>query len=145
MNKRHPRPLGQALTEAGKAVGCVALTALLALVPMTCVAISSPCQAVARVARAKLDLTTLEKALRQYHERTGRLPGPVDRLDALVAEGLLREPLRDPWGNPYTYAAHDGAVEITSLGADGAPGGDEEDGDTVHHFRLKLDSKHERR
>jgi len=35
----------------------------------------------------------------------------------------------DPWGKAYRYQLTGGAVEIVSLGADGAPGGDGENAD----------------
>ena len=37
----------------------------------------------------------------------------------------------DPWGKPYKYAnpGTNGGIEIISLGADGAPGGDGENAD----------------
>ncbi len=135
----HLRPLGHALNEAGKALGCTALTALL-LTPAMCIGIVSEDLAVAKAHRAQLDLRTLEKALRQHHERTGQLPGPDVGLSALEEEGLSSPPMTDPWGNPYTYAAQDGGVELSSLGADGEPGGEEEDRDTVHRFHLTVDS-----
>ncbi|WP_425334895.1 type II secretion system protein GspG [Myxococcus stipitatus] len=30
----------------------------------------------------------------------------------------------DPWASPYLYSFHGGTLELMSLGADGAPGGD---------------------
>ena len=35
----------------------------------------------------------------------------------------------DPWGKPYRYQSANGVVEIVSLGADGAPGGEGENAD----------------
>ena len=37
----------------------------------------------------------------------------------------------DPWGHPYRYAnpGSNGGIEILSLGADGAPGGEGENAD----------------
>lgn len=141
MNHPPRRPLGHALKEAGKAIGCVGLTVLGVLTPVTCVGIVTVNLAAAKSARAELDLRALEQALQRYHERTGELPRPVDGLNALVDEGLLREPPRDPWGNPYTYTVKDGVAELGTLGADGAPGGEDENRDTVLRIRPPLDSR----
>ncbi|MES6459362.1 type II secretion system protein GspG, partial [Cutibacterium acnes] len=69
----------------------------------------------------------------------GRYPTTDEGLDALVkAPSGVRGwngpyvkgdiPL-DPWGRPYRYTLQNGKLEIVSLGADGAPGGEGEDAD----------------
>lgn len=141
MNHPPRRPLGHALKEAGKAIGCVGLTVLGVLTPVMCVGIVTVDLVAARRDWLELNLRELEKALQRYHERTGEFPRPVDGLNALVDEGLLREPPRDPWGNPYTYTVRDGNAELGTLGADGAPGGEDEDRDTVLRVRPPLDSE----
>jgi general secretion pathway protein G len=55
----------------------------------------------------------------------------------LVDAGLLREPPRDPWGNPYLYTVRGDEVEVGSLGADGAPGGADEDADLMRRVRVR--------
>jgi hypothetical protein len=40
----------------------------------------------------------------------------------------------DPWGRPYLYEATDTGISLSSLGRDGAPGGDDEDTDVSTTF-----------
>ena len=42
---------------------------------------------------------------------------------------VLKQPPKDPWGNALVYALRDGEPVVTSLGADGAPGGEEDNAD----------------
>lgn len=83
--------------------------------------------------RAALDLFLLD---------TGRYPNPREGLGALVADPgnlpgwrgpYLAEALPvDPWGNPYRYRiTREGRVEIASLGADAAEGGEGEAADIL--------------
>ncbi len=48
---------------------------------------------------------------------------------------LVDPAVLDRWGNPYVFAVLDGGVSITSLGADGALGGEGEDADIVEVVR----------
>ena len=45
--------------------------------------------------------------------------------------GYLRQLPRDPWGNPYQYLnpGEHGEIDIYSFGADGSPGGQDENAD----------------
>ena len=91
------------------------------------------------VAKAQLD--ALEKALDQYRLDVGRYPSISEGLDALVnrpsdAPGWKGPYLRkglplDPWGRAYHYAnpGRQSPVDIFSLGADDAPGGEGENAD----------------
>jgi hypothetical protein len=132
----HPRPLGHALKESGKALGCVALLGVLVGIPAFWFIVVSVNLAEAQAHRARLGLDTLEEALRSHHARTGQLPEAAVGLRALVDAGLLRELPRDSWGNPYTYSVRGDEVEVRTLGADGAPGGRDEDTDHMIRFRL---------
>lgn len=95
----------------------------------------------ARRIKAKMDIKTLESALKLYKLDNGFYPTTEQGLEALVRKpeipplpkrwregGYLEAksiPL-DPWGNPYVYIspASDGYdYEIISYGADGEPGG----------------------
>lgn len=47
------------------------------------------------------------------------------------AGGYLERMPSDPWGNPYLYLnpGNQGEIDVYTLGADGAPGGDENNAD----------------
>ena len=92
----------------------------------------------ARVTVAKSDIRTLAAALELYRLDARVYPTTEQGLDALVhrpvlapvpdrwAEGgYLGNLPEDPWGNPYIYVApgQSAPFELTSYGADGAPGG----------------------
>lgn len=92
----------------------------------------------ARVTAAKQDIATIVQALKLYKLDNMRYPTTEQGLQALVkkptlepvpqnwkAGGYLERLPKDPWGNPYRYlqpGLH-GDVDVMSLGADGAPGG----------------------
>lgn len=91
---------------------------------------------------AAVQIADIEKSLELFKLDVGRFPTKQEGLDALVTRpGVVsgwNGPYlkgdavpRDPWGNPYQYApaAGQGGVEILSLGADGAPGGEGENAD----------------
>lgn len=88
---------------------------------------------------AAVQIADLEKGLDLFKLEVGRYPTTEEGLAALVKAppGLSSwngpyikgdVPL-DPWGRPYRYTAQGGKIEIVSLGADGAPGGEGEDAD----------------
>jgi general secretion pathway protein G len=88
---------------------------------------------------AAVQIADLEKGLDLFKLDVGRYPTTDEGLDALVkAPSGVRGwngpyvkgdiPL-DPWGRPYRYTLQNGKLEIVSLGADGAPGGEGEDAD----------------
>ena len=95
----------------------------------------------ARVAKAKVDIRTLESALRLYRLDNGAYPTTEQGLAALIRKpdiaplprnyrsgGYLEAASvpRDPWGNAYRYRApgqQGRDYEITSLGSDGKEGG----------------------
>lgn len=90
---------------------------------------------------AAVQISEMEKALEVYKLDVGRFPTSEEGLDALVkkpgsANGWNGPYVKggvptDPWGHPYRYAnpGANGGVDIVSLGADGAPGGDGENAD----------------
>ncbi|MDO5624846.1 MAG: type II secretion system major pseudopilin GspG [Pseudomonadota bacterium] len=90
---------------------------------------------------AAIQIADIDKALELFKLDTGRYPTNAEGLPALVTRPgavngwngpYLRGGLpNDPWGNPYRYAnpGPAGGVEILSLGADNAPGGDGENAD----------------
>jgi len=90
---------------------------------------------------ASLQITDLEKSLEIFKLDAGRYPTTEEGLNALVtkpasASGWNGPYIKgglpnDPWGKSYLYKspADNGAFEILTLGADGAPGGDGENAD----------------
>lgn len=91
---------------------------------------------------AGVQIADIEKALDLFKLDVGRFPSNEEGLNGLVtkpgsASNWNGPYLKggsvpaDPWGHPYRYAnpGPSGGVEILSLGADGAPGGDGENAD----------------
>jgi general secretion pathway protein G len=89
---------------------------------------------------AAVQIADLDKALELFKLDVGRFPTTEEGLGALlqrppsVASGWAGPYLKgslpnDPWGKPYRYQLANGAVQIVSLGADGAPGGEGENAD----------------
>ncbi len=93
----------------------------------------------ARIAKAKNDIRTLESALEIYKLDNYVYPTTDQGLEALVSKsttppvpanwnkgGYIKQLRTDPWGNAYLYlnpGIH-GEIDIYSLGADSAPGGE---------------------
>lgn len=103
-----------------------------------------PSQDKAMVTKARADIATLEQAMEMYRLDNLTYPAGGDGLNALVAAppgltqseryrpgGYIRNLPKDPWGRPYQLAVpgKSGPFDITSLGADGAPGGEAENAD----------------
>ena len=88
---------------------------------------------------AGIQIADLDKSMELFKLDVGRYPTTQEGLQALVVKpgavnGWNGPYLKggvpsDPWGNPYRYANNGGAIEIISLGADGAAGGDGENAD----------------
>ncbi len=93
----------------------------------------------ARAAKAKNDIQALESALEIYRLDNYVYPTTDQGLEALVSPptsapeppnwkkgGYIKKLLTDPWGNDYLYLSpgEHGEIDIYSLGADGAPGGE---------------------
>lgn len=94
----------------------------------------------AKTKTAAVQIADIEKALELYKLDVGSYPNSQQGLDALVKQpagvvGWAGPYLKggvpnDPWGHAYRYTYAGGAnVEILSLGADGAPGGEGEAAD----------------
>lgn len=93
----------------------------------------------ARVTRTRQDIRALQTALNLYRLDNYRYPTTDQGLEALVEQPAI-EPLppayrkggyldrmpKDAWGRPYLYLSPGlhGEVDISSLGADGQPGGE---------------------
>ena len=98
----------------------------------------------ARIIAAKQDIASIAQALKLYRLDNMRYPTTEQSLQALVQKptlppeapnwkgnGYLERLPKDPWGHPYQYlqpGLH-GEIDIISLGADGAPGGEGSDAD----------------
>lgn len=90
-----------------------------------------PSQDKALVTKARTDIATLGQAMEMYRLDNFNYPDPGMGLQALVSppgrsQGYIKSLPSDPWGNPYRYEVpgRNGAFDIYSLGADGAPGGE---------------------
>ena len=86
----------------------------------------------AAATKAKADISTLEEAVELYRLNRLTYPSGEQGLQALVGERLVKRLPKDPWGNPYRYAApgRDGRdFDIVSYGADGREGGEGKDAD----------------
>ena len=103
-----------------------------------------PATDTARVEKAKADIATIEQALEQYRLDNLSYPAATDGLQALLAPpaslaqpqryrrgGYIKKLPKDPWGRDYLYTVpgRRGAFDIASLGADGQPGGEQENAD----------------
>lgn len=103
-----------------------------------------PATDTARVEKAKADISTIEQALEQYRLDNLTYPSASDGLQALISPppglaqpqryrrgGYIKKLPEDPWGRAYVYTVpgRRGAFDISSLGADGQPGGDQENAD----------------
>ena len=98
----------------------------------------------ARAIAARQDIASLMQALKLYRLDNQRYPTTEQGLQALVARpasaplaanwkggGYLERLPNDPWGRPYQYLNPGvrGELDVFSLGADGAPGGEGSDAD----------------
>lgn len=107
----------------------------------------------ARRAKAQSQIAAIETALKMYKLDNGAYPSTDQGLQALVAApdagelakkwregGYLEksEVPKDPWGNDYAYlcpGTH-GDFDLSSNGADGAPGGEDDNAD-VNSWELE--------
>lgn len=104
-----------------------------------------PSQDRAMVQKARADIATLGQALEMYRLDNLSYPGSSDGLQALIAPpaslattaryrqgGYIKKLPNDPWGRPYQYdnpGRQGPGFDLYSLGADGAPGGDDDNAD----------------
>ena len=98
----------------------------------------------ARIIAARQDIATVMQALKLYRLDNLRYPTTEQGLQALIAKpttgpaangwkagGYIDKLPKDPWGNPYQYLSPGikGEGDVLSLGADGQPGGADNDAD----------------
>jgi general secretion pathway protein G len=95
----------------------------------------------ARYETAGIQLKNIESALELYYLDTGKYPENLkDLIEASSGEATWQGPylkrkagLNDPWGKAYIYKlpGEHGNFDLSSLGRDGAVGGEGEDKDLV--------------
>ncbi|MBM7114744.1 type II secretion system major pseudopilin GspG [Archangium primigenium] len=78
---------------------------------------------------ARMDIKTIQNAMKLYYTKKGKYPDTGTGLKALVDTNNLEKIPVDPWGNEYIYMNEGGKPVITSYGADGTVGGEGPDGD----------------
>jgi general secretion pathway protein G len=100
----------------------------------------------AKITQARVQIESLDTALKLYKLDNGVYPGTEQGLQALVEQpdaGTLPKKWRkggylekgkvpkDPWGNEYIFLSPgtSGDYDIISYGADGVPGGEDENKD----------------
>lgn len=86
----------------------------------------------ARVAKARADVRAIEEAAGLYKLDHGRYPTSLEQLVApgrSQPEGYLPKIPIDPWDNEYVLISDGKHIEVKSLGADGAEGGEGWDAD----------------
>lgn len=97
------------------------------------------------VEKARTDLAVMGQALEMYRLDNLSYPSSSDGLAALTAPpaslppsarfrkgGYIKKLPNDPWGRPYQYdnpGRRGPGYDLYSLGADGAPGGEEDNAD----------------
>ena len=93
---------------------------------------------------AQSQIALFETAIDTYRLDMGKFPSPDQGLMALRVKPdadanwdgpyLPKEIPLDPWGRPYEYRypGEHGDYDILSYGADGQPGGEDEDADVVN-------------
>jgi general secretion pathway protein G len=108
----------------------------------------------AKRVKAKMDIATLETALKMYKLDNGVYPSTDQGLQALVAipesgviprkwrEGGYMEKNRipkDPWGNEFVYISPGvhGDFDIISYGLDGVPGGENEENKDINNWEIE--------
>ncbi len=97
-----------------------------------------------KIAAARQDIISLKQSLTLYKLDNQRYPTTEQGLQALrakpttgpaanawKAEGYIEKLPNDPWGKPYLYLSPGvkGEIDIFTLGADGQPGGADENAD----------------
>ena len=146
--KRRAQPL-TAHARAGAGSGFTLLEVMVVVVILGVLAalvvpriISRPDEA--RVVAARQDIASLMQALKLYRLDNQQYPATEQGLQALVerpasaplplnwkAGGYVERLPKDPWGHPYQYLNPGlrGEIDVFSLGADRAPGGEGNDAD----------------
>lgn len=127
------RRRGPAPSEAGfTLVELMVVIVIIGLLATVVIINVMPATDKAAVTKAKADISTLEQGVEMFRLNNLQYPTPQQGLKAVVDQGYVKRLPNDPWGNAYQYSApgRDGrAFEITSLGGDGKPGGEDQNAD----------------
>ncbi len=83
----------------------------------------------AKVDRAKMDILSIQNALKTYYAKKGNYPDTGLGLKALVDAQILERAPIDPWDTEYVYMKEGSTPVIISYGKDKTPGGAEADAD----------------
>ena len=139
MRRKLPPPNGFSLVELMVVLFIIGLLATVVLINVL------PSQDKAMQVKAQGDIATLGQAMEMYRLDNLTYPGVGEGLAALRsapaslatpqnyrAGGYVKDLPNDPWGRPYQYQVpgrNGAAFDIFSLGADGKPGGENNDAD----------------
>ena len=139
IKKNAPAPNGFTLVELMVVIFILGLLTTIVVINVL------PSQDRAMVEKARADIATLGQALEMYRLDNLSYPGSAEGLNALVAApsslpasgryrqgGYIKKLPADPWGRPYQYdnpGRNGPGFDLYSLGADGAPGGEDDAAD----------------
>jgi general secretion pathway protein G len=87
------------------------------------------CERHAKADTTRNVMSAIETGLKLYRNRHGAYPTAAEGLRILVQERIFDRMPRDAWGNDVAFLSDGTRYEITSYGADGAPGGAGNDAD----------------
>lgn len=134
-----PKPNGFTLVELMVVIFILGLLTTIVVINVL------PSQDRAMVEKARADVSTIGQALEMYRLDNLSYPSSSDGLEALVAPptslpttsryrkgGYIKKLPQDPWGRPYQFdnpGRRGPGYDLYSLGADGAPGGEEDSAD----------------
>jgi general secretion pathway protein G len=136
--QKHKLPLRKPTEEGFTLVELMVVIVIIGLLT-TIVAINVlPSLGKANAQVAKTDIATLDQAVEHYRIDNITYPSATEGLQVLVSPptatttgGYIKKLPTDPWKRPYIYAfpGQHGPFDISTLGADGAPGGTGENAD----------------
>jgi general secretion pathway protein G len=97
----------------------------------------------ARTRQAQTDVNNIaSQGVDAFKVMRGHYPSSEEGITILIQEKFLKAntadgKLKDPWGREYVYLypgqVHADAYDVKSYGADGQPGGTDENADIVNH------------
>ncbi len=84
-----------------------------------------------RISTTKTQIRNIEQALQAYNLENATYPSEQDGLEALVEGGQIPRLPQDAWGRPFIYKfpGENTDLDIFSYGADGEPGGEDQNAD----------------
>ena len=148
MRSPSPRPApARALARAAQR-GMTLIEILVVLVILSLIATAVAVNVVGRAAQARTDRAKTDvqriasDGVEAYKVMRGRYPTTEEGLKLLIDEKFLKPnaeggKLHDPWGRDYIYLypgqAHPDSFDVKSYGADGQPGGTDENADIVNY------------